>query len=253
MIPTLVSIELTNLCGKGNKCSAFGCYASSTPAGKTFWTQELLGGFVRDLAQNGIEAVSFGGGEPLQYPHLWGLLEDLKDAPIFKSMTSNGIYLTETVAERLAKVLDKVHISIHFPEDHKEVDRAISQVKMLETKGLRSGINFMVKGWRPEAEKEAVKRIQASGIKEDRVIFLPLRGKGPVNVDSFKDVSRTLSSHFQAPWCLLECQKSPRFISVNWEGYVGYCSYTPAKTQMRNFTHAGMLEALGEKELVFCG
>jgi MoaA/NifB/PqqE/SkfB family radical SAM enzyme len=254
MKPKLVSIELTNLCQKGSLCKSFGCYAKSNPEGATFWTPYVLGEFIRDLAKNGIEAVSFGGGEPLQFEGLWAFLEMIKDLPIFKSMTTNGLLLGNRTEERLAAHLNKVHVSIHFPENDWEVKRVIRSVRDLEKTGLKSGINFIVKGWDLKKEKEAVRQIRNEGIDADRVVFLPLRGKGiHVNADRFKEVAQILSEKFQSTWCLLECKKSDRFVSVNWEGYVGWCSYTPSKTRMQDFTYAGMMGALGEKELAYCG
>lgn len=256
--PFLVSIELTNQCSKV-ACRKFGCYAKAEPKGATFWTAKMLAPFIEDLADSGIEAVSFGGGEPLQYRDLWSLLDAIGDIKIFKSMTTNGLYLSDVAASRLVDLgLNKVHVSIHFPEDKREVERVISQVKLLETKGLRSGINFIVKGWDVEAEKEAARTIKAAGIKEDRVVFLPLRGKGlkidAGSVKRFKEVAEMLSPRFQAPWCLLACRKSPRFISIDWEGKVGYCSYTESKTRMAQFTYTGMMEALRVYEQpTFCG
>lgn len=255
MIQTkLVSIELTNVCQKGNLCKAFGCYAKSTPEGQTFWDSAILTSFIKDLAKNGIEAVSFGGGEPLQYEGLWMLLEGLKDIPIFKSMTTNGLLLGGRLIDRLAPHFDKIHVSIHFPENDWEVKRVLGNVAAIERAGIKSGINFIVKGWDIDKEKEAVRKIKAEGISPDRVVFLPLRGKGiHVDLGKFRDVASLLSPKFQSTWCLTECEKSERFVSIDWNGNVGWCSYTSAKTQMKEFTFGGMMEALNSKELVYCG
>lgn len=250
----VVSIELTNRCGKGKLCGEFGCYAKSLPEGLTFWTPEKLETFIRDLAWNEIQAVSFGGGEPLQYEGLWDLLERLKEVRIWKSLTTNGLLLKGEEITRLARYLNKVHVSVHFPEDEREVKRVIRQVKELEEKGLKSGINFLVKGRDVESEKRAVLEIKKAGIGADRVVFLPLRGKGVVlDLRKFREVAEILGNPFQAVWCVLRCGKSERFVSVDWEGKVGWCSYTEAKTKMEKFTYRGMIEALEAKELVFCG
>lgn len=252
--PKLVSIELTNACSKGNQCRAFGCYAKSVPDGATYWDPKILGDFVSDLAANGIEAVSFGGGEPLEYPRLGTLLEAIRGVRVFKSMTTNGQRLTPVGATFLRPFIDKIHVSIHFPENWKEVTRVVMQVLGLEALGFKSGINFLVKGRNIEAEKKAVRYIRDAEIASDRVVFLPLRGPGiDVDHEVFKAVANILSPKFQSTWCLTECKKSDRFVSIDWEGKVGWCSYTPAKTRMRDFTHAGMMEALLSKELIYCG
>ena len=61
-----ISIELTNQCSK----HCFFCYNSSHPAGTTSWTLEEIVSFVKDCAASGTQAVSLGGGEPLEYPYL---------------------------------------------------------------------------------------------------------------------------------------------------------------------------------------
>jgi len=247
---TLVSIELTNYCTKG--CPF--CYSKSTPKGQTFWTPDMLEGFIRDLSAHGVEAVSFGGGEPLQYEGLWDLLGRVRDIDIFKSMTTNGLLLSPGVVERLRPYLNKMHVSIHFPDRTTEVMRVIQQVKDLAAAGLKSGINMILRGEDMAAEKAAVVRIKEAGITAERVVFLPMRGKGQhPNLERFREVASILSPKFQSVWCLMECRKSDRFVSVNWQGRVGWCSYTGAKTPMKEFTYAGMQEALHAKELVYCG
>lgn len=246
----LVSIELTNYCTKG--CDF--CYATSTKAGQTMWEPDVLAGFVKDLAANGVEAVSFGGGEPLEYGGLWPFLNQIKDVPVFKSMTTNGLRLSPEVLLCLQGKLNKLHISIHFPERPTEILRVLRQVKEAEAAGLRSGINMVLKGEDLEAEKAAVRQIKEAGIEPDRVVFLPLRGKGKApDMVKFRAVAELLGPKWQSTWCLLACKRSDRFVSVDWQGRVGWCSYTEAKTKMAEFTYAGMLEALRSKDLVYCG
>jgi hypothetical protein len=59
----LVSVELTNRCAK----ACWFCYNHSLPEGDTRWRPGEVVGFVRDCAAHGVRAVSFGGGEPLQF------------------------------------------------------------------------------------------------------------------------------------------------------------------------------------------
>src|SRR5262249_57957700 len=68
-----ISIEVTNRCAKA--CDF--CYNASGPQGTTYWDARELVGFVRDCAANGVKAVSFGGGEPLQHPGIFFVLKDL--------------------------------------------------------------------------------------------------------------------------------------------------------------------------------
>jgi len=247
----LVSIELTNYCSKG--CPF--CYAKSNSDGKTYWTIDLLVVFIRDLARNGIKAVSFGGGEPLQFPGIWKLLVQLRSIGVFKSITTNGLPLLEPGAIALLPgFVDKVHVSLHYPEHQHEVLRVIRQVKELEEAGVKSGINFVLKQQNATQEAAAVRAIRDAGITAERVIFLPLRGKGvQINHERFRQVAYEIGSNFQSTWCLQGCRKLPKSVSIDWEGKVGWCSYTEARSPMMEFTYNGMMEALHARGLVYCG
>src|SRR5947209_6935049 len=83
-----VSIEVTNRCAK----ACWFCYNHSAPEGDTRWAPDELVTFVGDCAAHGVKAVSFGGGEPLQYEGLWEVLARLRGV-LFRSVTSNGLLL----------------------------------------------------------------------------------------------------------------------------------------------------------------
>lgn len=85
-----ISIELTNRCSKG---CAF-CYNRSGPRGQTHWTPREVVAFVRDCVAHGIKAVSFGGGEPLEFDGVFDVLRAL-DGVAFRSLTTNGLPLRD--------------------------------------------------------------------------------------------------------------------------------------------------------------
>ena len=60
-------------------------------------------------------------------------------------MTTNGLLLKHDVVDWLiAARPDKVHISIHFPENLPEVERVIRQVHLLTERGVAAGVNLLV-------------------------------------------------------------------------------------------------------------
>src|SRR5258708_33211157 len=89
-----ISIEVTNRCAKA--CSF--CYNHSLPEGDTRWTTDELVAFVRDCAAHGVKAVSFGGGEPLQFDGLFDTLTHLQGV-LFRSITSNGLLLPTSLPQ----------------------------------------------------------------------------------------------------------------------------------------------------------
>ena len=242
-----VSIELTNRCGK----ACWFCYNHSQPGGATEWTVDELVGFVRDLAAHGIKAVSFGGGEPLQYEGIFEVLR-LLDGVLFRSMTSNGLLLHGALLDQLISARpDKVHLSVHFPERQPEVDRIIRQVHDLASRGIKSGINLLVARSNLEAATGAAKAIRDSGIENDRIVYLPMRGQDTPTPNEIGKVAG--SKAFQSMTCLAACAKSPRFCSIGWDRSVAWCSYTQTRSKLGELSHAGLMAALDGLGLTFCG
>lgn len=242
-----ISIELTNRCAKA---CAF-CYNHSRPDGYTRWEASDVVRFVRDCAEHGVKAVSFGGGEPLQYPGLFDVLREL-DGALFRSITTNGLVLHGEALDLLvAGRPDKVHVSIHFPDRTAEVNRVIDQVHELASRGIRTGINFLVTRSNRAAAAEAARRVRAAGIGNDRVVYLPMRGRDTPTPDEVADVAGRRP--FQSMTCLAKCAPSPRFAAVGWDKTVAWCSYTVSRRPLPDLTFAGLLEALEGLGLEYCG
>jgi sulfatase maturation enzyme AslB (radical SAM superfamily) len=243
----LVSIELTNACGK----ACWFCYNHSHAAGQSRWPPDDVVSFVRDCAANGVKAVSFGGGEPLQYDGVFDVLRRL-DGVLFRSMTTNGLLLEGETLTRLVEARpDKVHVSIHFPHHAPEVERVIEQVTDLSARGVRSGVNLLVQRSQLVGATTAAERLRSAGIGNDRIVYLPMRGQDTPTPREVADVAG--GKPFQSMSCLSACARSPRFCSVGWDRSVAWCSYTTARRVMSEPTHAALMAALDGLGLTFCG
>ncbi len=242
-----VSIELTNQCGKA--CSF--CYNHSLPEGSTDWQPSEVIDFVRDCAKNGVKAVSFGGGEPLQYPGLFDLLAELHGT-LFRSITTNGLLLSREMLQRLCAVSpDKIHVSIHFPERRQEVTRVIEQVHALSNAGIQSGINFLVDRNKLDVGKQAAQQVRDSGIGNERIVYLPMRGQATPTPEQVADVAG--NQPFQSMSCLSNCARSPRFCSIGWDKSIARCSYTSSRVKLPTLTYEGIISTLPTLDLTFCG
>jgi molybdenum cofactor biosynthesis enzyme MoaA len=246
MIVERLSIELTNLCSKG----CWFCYNQSGPAGKQSWTVAQLLDFVNDCADNGTRAVSFGGGEPLEFEGLCELLRRL-DGRLFRSITTNGLLLEARLDELLQARPDKVHISIHFAQRDEEVDRVIRQVNLLEKNGIASGVNLLVQNELLSATVETARRLRNNGIDNRRIVYLPLRMTDDASPSIIARVAG--NKPFQSMSCLTGCAKSPRFCSVGWDKRVAWCSYTTERRRLKTLDHAGLVAALDGLALKYCG
>jgi Radical SAM superfamily/4Fe-4S single cluster domain len=242
-----ISLELTNRCSK--HCHF--CYNESRSTGNTVWTPDEIASFILDCASAGTQAVSFGGGEPLEYRGLFDVLERLQGA-LFRSITTNGLHLSGDRLERLVAARpDKVHISIHFPEQAIEVMRVISQAKQLELLGIRSGVNLLVAASNITAAAHTAKMLHESGIGNDRIVYLPMRGMDTPTPQQIAHVAG--GKPFQSMTCLSACQKSSRFCAIAWDKQVAWCSYTSARRSLTALTAKALEEALQDLPLIFCG
>jgi molybdenum cofactor biosynthesis enzyme MoaA len=242
-----ISIEVTNRCAK----ACWFCYNHSLPEGDTRWTAEELVSFVSDCAAHSVKAVSLGGGEPLQYDDLFLVLERLRGT-LFRSLTSNGLLLHGERLERLITAApDKVHLSIHFPERDGEVRRVVRQVHELAEHGIRSGVNLLVARSNLPAARHAAEIVRQSGIGNERIVYLPMRGQDTPTPAEVAAVAG--GKPFQSMTCLVQCGRSPRFCSIGWDKTVAWCSYTRTRRLLPALTYEGLNAALNGLGLEFCG
>jgi MoaA/NifB/PqqE/SkfB family radical SAM enzyme len=243
-----ISIEVTNRCAK----ACWFCYNHSHPEGEDRWSADELVGFVSDCAANGVKAVSFGGGEPLQYDAIFAVLERLRGV-LFRSMTSNGLRLEsgDTLDRLAAAAPEKVHLSIHFPDRDAEVERVIRQVGILDGRGIRAGVNLLVARPSLEEAARAAGRLRDAGIGNDRIVYLPMRGRDTPTPDELAAVAGRRP--FQSMTCLMACARSPRFASVGWDRSVAWCSYTASRRPLAELSFRGLEAALDGLDLAFCG
>jgi sulfatase maturation enzyme AslB (radical SAM superfamily) len=245
--PERISVEVTNRCAK----ACWFCYNHSAPEGSTRWSVDELVDFVCDCAAHGVKAVSFGGGEPLQYEGLFEVLSRLRGT-LFRSLTSNGLLLHGVRLDGLVEAgPDKVHLSIHFPERETEVRRVIRQVHELVQRGIRSGVNLLVARSSLPAARQAAEALRQSGIGNDRIVYLPMRGRDTPSPREVAAVAGDLP--FQSMSCLTACGRSPRFCSVGWDKTVAWCSYTVTRAPLKALTYEGLQAALNGLGLEFCG
>jgi hypothetical protein len=146
---------------------------------------------------------------------------------------------------------DKVHISIHHPDRAAEVDRVIRQVLALQSAGVASGVNLLVRRSAIDAARRVARRLADVGIGPERTMYLPMRGGDTPSPDDLGRVAGT--RRFQSVTCLAACGRSPRFVSVDWDRKVGWCSYTAARRALPSLDHAGLRSAIHGLDLTFCG
>lgn len=242
----LLSIDLSNYCSK--QCSF--CYNHSTRVGNTLWKPQEVIGFATDCIRHGVKAVSLGGGEPFKYKGVFEVIDALYPQ-CYLSVTSNGLPLenTETWQRLVKHKPDKIHITIHHPDDAEEVERVERLVKRIGGIGIKPGVNLLVGADRVD-EASAVYRRLCQVLGNEQIILVPQRFS---NTPSPKQLSKVAGGMpFQSPSCLLGCKRPTDFCSVSWDKKVNSCSFAQGKVPMETLDYNGMMQALGKVEWKSC-
>lgn len=235
----LLSIDLSNYCSK--ECSF--CYNHSRKEGNTLWKPSEVIAFASNCITNGVKAVSLGGGEPFEYEGVFEVIDALYPK-CYLSVTSNGLPLEdESVWKKLERYKpDKIHITIHQPNNENEVKRVEALLPRIEALGVKPGLNLLVGADKIDAATGVFQRMIRI-LKSDQIILVPQRFS---NTPSPKQLASVAGGKpFQSPSCLLACKRPENFCSVSWDKNVNSCSFAPNKVSLESLDYKGLIDALG--------
>lgn len=242
----MLSLDLSNYCSKG--CSF--CYNLSNSVGVTMWSSEEAIAFLKDCVAHGVKAVSLGGGEPFEYDGIFQIIETLYPL-CYLSVTSNGLPLeNEDIWQKLTvSKPDKIHLTIHHPEDNGEVERVLHRLGYIRDIGIKPGINLLFSCDKiTEAHNAYNKAIQF--IKPEQIILVPQRFSKTPTPSQLSEVSGRRP--FQSPSCLLKCQPPTDFVSISWDKKVNFCSFAKGKELLQNLDYSGLCAALSRIKFKTC-
>lgn len=242
----LLSIDLSNFCSK--KCSF--CYNKSSVVGQTLWKTDEVISFAKSCVENGIEAVSLGGGEPFEYQGVFEIIAALQPL-VYLSITTNGLKLQdEKFFEKVIETPpDKIHITIHFPDNEKEVSRVIKTLEKLSKTNITPGVNLLVNSNKTDVCQQVYKKL-LTFLTPKQIILIPQRFSG---TPTPKQLARIAGGKpFQSPSCLLKCAPPQDFCSVSWDKKVNFCSYAAGKQPLQTLDYQGLMVALANVEFKQC-
>lgn len=109
-VPELADISISNRCSKG--CDF--CYRASTPSGGLMTVEDYCDVLdkMEDPKYGNVFQVALGGGEPLEHPDFFDIIEETVKRRIVPNFTTNGRLLTEKTFERLIGKIGAMAISI---------------------------------------------------------------------------------------------------------------------------------------------
>lgn len=242
----LLSIDLSNYCTKN--CPF--CYNHSSPEGNILWKPQEVISFALDCVSHGVKAVSLGGGEAFEYDGIFEII-DVLVPKAYLSVTSNGLPLGTRISwEFLAKHHpDKIHLSLHNPENEHELNSIIGKLKEIERIGIKPGCNLLVSASNTEKGRMAYLELSKTLLPE-QIIIIPKRYIDTPTPEQLAYVSD--GKPFQSPSCILGCCKPAGFASVSWDKKVNFCSYASGKVPLDSLDFNGMINALKKVEFKTC-
>ena len=242
----LLSIDLSNFCSK--QCPF--CYNHSRREGNTLWKPREVIDFASDCILHGVKAVSLGGGEPFEYEGIFEVIEALYPK-CYLSITSNGLPLEkENMWQQLEQCKpDKIHITIHYPDNEKEVNRVAALLSRISKIGIKPGVNLLVGADRVEAATRVFQQM-IQLLDDDQIILVPQRFSNTPTPKQLASVAG--GKPFQSPSCLLECLRPTNFCSVSWDKKVNSCSFAPSKEALKTLDHNGLIHALEQVQWKSC-
>lgn len=234
----LLSIDLSNYCSK--QCNF--CYNHSTKQGNVMWKPQEVIAFCIDCIKNGVRAVSLGGGEPFEYDGVFDIIDALYNK-CYISVTTNGLPLlnNDIWCNLMLHKPDKIHITIHQPDNAQEVDRVSDQIIQLQPTGIKPGVNLLVDSKNIEAAHRVYRKLSEL-INTDQIIIIPKRFYNTPTPKQLAEVADR--KPFQSPSCLLGCKRPLDFASVSWDKKVNSCSYAPNKERLESLDYKGMISTL---------
>lgn len=243
----LLSIDLSNYCSKG--CPF--CYNHSTRTGNTMWQPSEVIQFASDCIKNGIKAVSLGGGEPFEYQGIFDVIDALYPQ-CYLSVTSNGMPLEDehTWEQLRLHKPDKMHITIHNPDNAREVERVKGLLPRIAALDIKPGVNLLVGADKIEIAKSVYLQLTRNLITTNQVILVPQRFS---NTPTAKQLAYVADGKpFQSPSCLLGCRRPMDFCSVSWDKKVNPCSFAPNKIPLKTLDYQGLIDGLNKVEWKSC-
>jgi radical SAM protein with 4Fe4S-binding SPASM domain len=109
-----VSFEITRKCNL--RCKH--CYSNSGIKLDDELTTEEIKAIIDQLADMGVLAITFTGGEPLLHPDLFEVMEYARKKPLTLLLFTNATLITPKIVEKLKELhIYKVHVSIDGPDD----------------------------------------------------------------------------------------------------------------------------------------
>lgn len=174
-VPELADISISNHCTKG--CDY--CYRSSTPNGALMTLEDYCDVLdSMNFPEHGnVFQVALGGGEPLEHPDFFAIIDETLKRGIVPNFTTNGRLLTADTFERLKGKVGAMAISISRIEE-----MALYDDLLKSRNGIRINLHYILSRNSVEQAIDIVKGKHNEVLKDlNAIVFLTYKPAGRGN------------------------------------------------------------------------
>ncbi len=256
--PVHISIALTSQCEK----SCDFCYAESAREGETLWELENVVKMVESCDQNGVFAVTLGGGEPVLWndrsakADFYDLLNELSSFGCDVSFTTSALPTVDWT--RIPHTI-LPRVSLHH---HREIDFIRNEIETAgECRGSIPAVNLLVRKGEIADLLIAAEKLAEAGVSD--FLIVPLRpagrafGFGSALIPTENELQQ-LVRLFPVPnvklssCCRLEnhkdtflgCGAGDWFVSIDEKHCIKSCSFSKTGISLSDFDYQEILDVL---------
>jgi MoaA/NifB/PqqE/SkfB family radical SAM enzyme len=256
--PVHISVALTSRCEK--HCDF--CYAASSPEGETLWKLENVVKLAESCDQNGVFAITLGGGEPVLWndpsakADFYDLLNELSAFGCDISFTTSAVPAADW--KRIPRTI-LPRLSLHH---HRETGFICNEIRnAAECRGSAPAVNLLVRKGEMAELLIAAEKLAETGVRD--FLLIPLKRAGRASgfgsemiptedelgqlVGQFPVSAVKLSSCFRLENqndTFLGCGAGDWFVSIDETCCVKSCSFNNAGVSLSDFHYQEILDAL---------
>jgi len=268
-----VSFETTRKCNL--RCRH--CYSNAGIELEDELTVDEIKKMIDELADIGVLAITFTGGEPLLHPHLFDLMEYARKKPLSVLLFTNATLLTPETIEKLRELqVFQVNVSIDGPdaETHDQFrglegafEKTVQNVALLQRAGFRVQTSTSVTKLNYKKIREILRLLKMlevsffkiwpitfSGRREEKDIFLTTEefreAMEAVREFEFEEMGKAKKEEFKYVRSQENCGIGLGALAVKCNGVVTPCPAFGESASLGNIREQSVAEIWNNSELL---